>query len=524
MNKQKGPIYLTERWVKQEEIKETLKVPKKKKTHLEVSEKIVKNIQWLLEWKTNNSQWENINFVNLLCDSFWFNFDIHTQIETKWIDKNDITYTYSLNQEWEKIILQLLHYIEVKKCLENELISNISFSRLNNKIEHYNSNYKSNIIVKSDYTIEELDELLKQVDNDSDIKIEVDKLKNRFNKSIKYKKNITRILQEFNVQSFVNLSGNHINNNPELLVIYNKIISESIESVKNQYIPVSYSYSEENTVYIKQKLQEKENKSKQEQEGKDWILSQKLKIESDKNRKEFIKKAMQIWFIVSLASWLIILNKNTPETETINHEQISSKNVEDYANNLYDKLILKEYISDEELFNKFNNLIESFMLTVWSIEWDINKLKWLLVQNIQLTGHSDQLRWRDITMNVSNNWNDTLVINIKIGNHVIMNNRKYSRNPLPKVNSKNKINENNLKKLAQDGIKDYMKQSKNRDELRKNISNNFWYIIRKIFKDYTQYFNVNIQYFWNKIYIKSINNFNWHEYNLYFELDKHLQE
>jgi hypothetical protein len=69
-----------------------------------------------------------------------------------------------------------------------------------------------------------------------------------------------------------------------------------------------------------------------------------------------------------------------------------------------------------------------------------------------------------------------------------------------------------------------MKQSKNRDELRKNISNNFWYIIRKIFKDYTQYFNVNIQYFWNKIYIKSINNFNWHEYNLYFELDKHLQE
>jgi hypothetical protein len=71
------------------------------------------------------------------------------------------------------------------------------------------------------------------------------------------------------VQSFVNLSGNHINNNPELLVIYNKIISESIESVKNQYIPVSYSYSEENTVYIKQKLQEKENKSKQEQEGKD---------------------------------------------------------------------------------------------------------------------------------------------------------------------------------------------------------------------------------------------------------------
>jgi hypothetical protein len=54
-----------------------------------------------------------------------------------------------------------------------------------------------------------------------------------------------------------------------------------------------------------------------------------------------------------------------------------------------------------------------------------------------------------------------------------MNNRKYSRNPLPKVNSKNKINENNLKKLAQDGIKDYMKQSKNRDELRKNISNNF---------------------------------------------------
>ena len=64
-------------------------------------------------------------------------------------------------------------------------------------------------------------------------------------------------------------------------------------------------------------------------------------------------------------------------------------------------------------------------------------------------------------------------VNIKIGNHVIMNNRKYSRNPLPKVNSKNKINENNLKKLAQDGIKDYMKQSKNRDELGKNILNNF---------------------------------------------------
>jgi hypothetical protein len=69
-----------------------------------------------------------------------------------------------------------------------------------------------------------------------------------------------------------------------------------------------------------------------------------------------------------------------------------------------------------------------------------------------------------------------------------------------------------------------MKHSKDRDELIKNISDNFWYIIRKVFINYTQYFNVQIQYFWNKIYIKCININDKEEYNLSFELDKHLQE
>jgi hypothetical protein len=54
-----------------------------------------------------------------------------------------------------------------------------------------------------------------------------------------------------------------------------------------------------------------------------------------------------------------------------------------------------------------------------------------------------------------------------------MNNKSYSRKPLHNKDSINKINENKLKKLASDEIEDYMKHSKDRDELIKNISDNF---------------------------------------------------
>lgn len=525
MNSKKWPILLTKQWVKTEEVNlnQDIKQSVVKKTTLEVSDEIISNIQQLLEWKTNNSQWENISFVNILCDSFWFDFDIHTEVETTWVNKRELTHNYTLNQEWEEIILQLLEYLEIKNNIETRLNSDINVERLNKKLKYCNSK----IVTKSTYSHEELDELLKVVNNDKVISEEIEITKERYNNSKIYKQLLSVLLQQHTRDNFTNWWSDIINNSPELLVIYNKIVNESKNTVKNQYAPVSYTYSEENTEYIEKQKIEKENKAKEIQDEQELIIAQELEIESQKKHKSFKKKAIQIWFIVSLVTWWVMLNNNSQEKESENPNKITSKNVEKYANDLYDELVLKNKISDEillETYDKFNDFIISFMDTIWPMEWDINKLKWLLVQNIQLTSGNNELLWKDVIMNVSNNWNDTLIITIKIGNKIIMNNKIYSRKPLHKPDSISQINENKLKELALDEIKHYMKQSTNRDELIKNISNNFWYIIRKVFINYTQYFNVQIQYFWNKIYIKCINNNDKQEYNLSFELDKHLQE
>jgi hypothetical protein len=62
-----------------------------------------------------------------------------------------------------------------------------------------------------------------------------------------------------------------------------------------------------------------------------------------------------------------MLNNNSQEKESENPNKITSKNVEKYANDLYDELVLKNKISDEVLigsFDEFNNFITSFMDTI----------------------------------------------------------------------------------------------------------------------------------------------------------------
>jgi uncharacterized FlaG/YvyC family protein len=71
-------------------------------------------------------------------------------------------------------------------------------------------------------------------------------------------------------------------------------------------------------------------------------------------------------------------------------------------------------------------------------------------------------------------------------------------------------------------MEDFMKKSNNKDDLIKYISNNFWSIIREVFKDINQHFNVHIEYFWNKVYIKITNTHTNKEYNLSYKLLAHL--
>ena len=368
MIRNKGPLFLDENWAieQPEKIKETVNKTQEKITIEDVNNEIIIAIQNILEIK---NLWENIDTLISYLDLFGFDINNHIVLDNRVVNDSKITYRYKLSIEGEKSIIRLLTYQEAKKLIAQKLESWINFTSLNKKLRYLNSNKGQNIKISDNYNEAELNEILKiseGLSTDNKLSNQISELIKKLRNQDEYRARLEVINQAIISVNFytitqselVDLSGEKIQNPEDTFSIYRSIILEAEQWVKSNYTEINYSYSEENTEYIESKREEKKKKITEQEEKAQQELEDKINLEKQRNNKKIAKRTVIAWmFWVLIWSW-IVLDKEYWKEEVNNKQELNSKNIEDYANNLYDELILNKNL---DIRNNIKNHLDPVM-------------------------------------------------------------------------------------------------------------------------------------------------------------------
>lgn len=369
MNKQKSPIYLTEHWVKKEVINSENQVSEEvvaKITIEDVNNQIITTIQNILELD------EDLEYIDSLMnylELFGFNINDNIILDDKVVNDAKITYKYKVSIEGEKSIIRLLTYQEAKKLISQKLESWINFTSLNKKLKYLNSNKGQNIKISDNYNEVELNEILKiskGLSTDNKLSNQISELIKKLRNQDDYKARLEIINQATVSVNFdtitqselVGLSGENIQNHEDTFSIYRAIISEAEQLVKSNYTEIHYSYSEENTEYIESKREEKNKKITEQEEKTKQELEDKINLEKQRKKKRILKNSIIAWMFWVIIWWWIILDKKYWTEEIDDKQELNSKNVEEYANNLYDELILNKNL---DIRNNIKNHLDPVM-------------------------------------------------------------------------------------------------------------------------------------------------------------------
>jgi hypothetical protein len=226
------------------------------------------------------------------------------------------------------------------------------------------------------------------------------------------------------------------------------------------------------------------------------------------------------WLIASIISAWVILE-----------DMYSKNNMNEWVQKLnHKKNILQkfDFIMTPEMKltsdkSKINDLIEMFMLTVWTTVSNIDQLKWILAENLEIFKNNQELFWNNIIYTIGKKWLDTLVVDIEIDGKLVLSKTEYSRQSFHKSGTMNKYLEDKLENEIWLKIYDIMNKSKTYKDFKYDLGDILWLAINDTFNKTADTFKVSSTVYWKYIYIKIIEPKNKFEYNASYLLDEHLQ-
>ena len=87
-------------------------------------------------------------------------------------------------------------------------------------------------------------------------------------------------------------------------------------------------------------------------------MEDKINLEKQRKKKRILKNSIIAWMFWVIIWWWIILDKKYWTEEIDDKQELNSKNVEEYANNLYDELILNKNL---DIRNNIKNHLDPVM-------------------------------------------------------------------------------------------------------------------------------------------------------------------